>query len=217
MWKKQIEYNRVLNVDCLDYMRSLPDKSFDLVLTDPPYGINMCVCGTVGTSNLAKVKDYGPVTWDQKRPTKEVFTEILRVSKNQIFFGGNYFIDYLIPGTCWVVWDKKNGENRFADFELVYTSFVGGNRIFRYRWAGMLQEGNSRFKEFRVHPTQKPVSFAFWLLNKFCLSGQTVFDPFAGSGTFLFASQCLGHPFVGCETDHKYVNIIKDRLKQTTL
>lgn len=206
-------------------MKKLPDNYFDLIITDPPYAINIGskVRGdkpfgsnkvNVGGSNICKVKEYIPFD-DSKIPSKEVFNELKRVSKNQIIFGGNYFIEYLSNSPCWIVWDKDNSGN-FADCELAYTSFSTAVRKFKYRWNGMLQE-RMNWKEKRYHPTQKPVALGRWLLEKYANKGDLIFDPFAGSGSFLLACKQKGFNFVGCELIKDYCDIIKERLSQPNL
>ncbi|KKM98856.1 hypothetical protein LCGC14_1153740 [marine sediment metagenome] len=205
----------VINKDCLEYMKELPDNYFDLIITDPPYGINIASKGNVGGNNLGKAKDYGKCDWDNSIPSKEVFEEMFRVSKNQIIFGGNYMTDYLKPSSCWIVWDKDNTGN-FADCELVWTSFNSAVRKFKWRWNGMLQE-KMNWKEERFHPTQKPVAIGRWILENYAKEGNKIFDPFAGSGSFLVACKQKGFEFVGCEINEGYCKVIKQRLTQSTL
>lgn len=202
-------------MDCLEFMKGIPDNYFDLIITDPPYGINICSNGNVGGGCLAKVKDYGIQEWDKTIPSKEIFQEMFRVSKNQIIFGGNYMTEHLRPSSCWIVWDKDNSGN-FADCELAWTSFNTAVRKFKHRWNGMLQE-KMNWKETRVHPTQKPVPLGRWLLEKYAKEGDIIFDPFAGSGSFLLACKHKGFSFVGCELDEKYVSIANERLEQGNL
>ena len=199
-------------MDCLDGMKLMPNNSVDLVVTDPPYGIG--IGSKVGGGKLAKVKEYISFD-DSKIPTKEIFNEMLRVSKNQIIFGGNYFIRYLTNSSCWIVWDKDNTGN-FADCELAWTSFNTAVRKFKYRWNGMLQE-NMSWKEKRFHPTQKPVPLGRWLLKHYAKEGDLIFDPFAGSGSFLVACKQKGFDFIGCEINKDYIKIANKRLKQNNL
>lgn len=137
----------IINGDCLEIMRKMPDKSFDLVLTDPPYGINM-------DSKLHKkdgrygYKDYGNSDWDRAIPTRDYFDEIFRVSKNQIIWGGNYFVQYLPPKMGWLVWDKGQRDFSLADGELAWTSFDKALRIFSV-------SRSSALKDVKQHPTQK--------------------------------------------------------------
>jgi site-specific DNA-methyltransferase (adenine-specific) len=124
--------------DCLEILKEYPDNYFDLVLTDPPYGIGESGKKHRTRRQLAKPNDDGSFNWDQKL-TKQHLDEIIRVSKNHIIFGGNYYADWLPASSCWIVWDKKNTGD-FADCEIAWTSFKSATRIFRYKWNGMLQE-----------------------------------------------------------------------------
>lgn len=197
--------------DCLEKMKELPDKSVDCVITDPPYGIGESLGKNITRENLAKPNDYGYKTWDVTKPSGEYFKEIMRVSRNQIIFGGNYF--NLPPSSCWLVWDKENGNNDFADCELAWTSFNTAVRLFRYRWAGMLQ-GNMRHKEKRTHPTQKPVSLMKWIVQNYTKSNDLVLDPFMGSGTTGVACVQLKRRFIGIEKDEDYFHIAEKRITE---
>ena len=154
--KEQRADIRIYNEDCLQALKAMADKQFDLAIVDPPYGINVAKTGKVGGSNAGKAKDYGAKEWDKTTPQKEYFEELKRVSKNQIIWGGNYFIEHLANTSCFIVWDKDNSGN-FADCELAWTSFNTAVRRFEFRWNGMLQQ-NMKNKEVRIHPTQKPVA-----------------------------------------------------------
>jgi site-specific DNA-methyltransferase (adenine-specific) len=183
--------------DCLDLMSEYSDDHFDLILTDPPYGISAYASGTMGGGVLAKQSTYTATKWDNNRIGKEYFAEMQRVSKNQIIFGGNYYTDYLKPTPCWIVWDKQNGDNYFADCELAWTSFTTATRLHKYRWQGMLQGNMGKAKEKRIHPTQKPTPLFVWILEKYTKSDDLILDPFMGSGTILEACRkcnldCLG-------------------------
>jgi len=214
-----IELNKIYNMDCLDFMRELPDKSIDLILTDPPYGINIAKSGTVGGGSLAKTKDYGASDWDRAIPEKQVFEEMFRVSKNQIIFGGNYFVEHLTNSSCWLVWDKNNTGN-FADCELAWTSFKTAVRKFEYTWNGFIQ-GDMKNKEERIHPTQKPLPLFEWILNNYSKEGDVILDPFSGSGTTAIACHRLKRDFVCVERDEGYYNDSVKRLEkersQTTI
>lgn len=197
--------SEVFNTDCLEYMRTLPDKAFELAIADPPYGI-----GEDGAKNHTRRKAapptmYTPKNWDSKAPEKEFFDELFRVSKHLIIWGANHFIENLPRqnASCWVVWDKENGENDFADCELAWTSFPTAVRRFKFRWAGMLQ-GNMAQKESRIHPTQKPVALYAWLLKNYAKPGDRIFDPMMGSQSSRIAAYKLGFDYVGCELDKEY-------------
>jgi site-specific DNA-methyltransferase (adenine-specific) len=204
--------NKIINVDCLDILKQLPDKSIDLILTDPPYGIDISKTGRVGGNNIAKTKNYGNKEWDNSIPSAELFSEIFRVSKNQIIFGGNYFVEYLKNSSCWIVWDKNNSGN-FADCELAYTSFKTAVRKYKYTWNGMIQE-NMKHKEVRVHPTQKPLALFEWCLQNYSKEGDLVLDCFSGSGTTAVACHNLKRRFICIEKDVDYYKASVERLER---
>ena len=197
--------SEVFNTDCLEYMRTLPDKAFQLAIADPPYGI-----GEDGKSNhsrgcLAKSQEYTPKDWDKQAPDKEFFLELFRVCRHVIIWGANHFIENLPRqnASCWVVWDKENGDNDFADCELAWTSLPCAVRRFRFRWAGMLQ-GDMSHKESRIHPTQKPSELYAWLLKNYAKPGDRIFDPMMGSQSSRIAAYKMGFDYVGCELDKEY-------------
>lgn len=217
-----LEIDQIYCGDCLELMKELPDKSIDLVLTDPPYGIQVARRGSIGTTSrvgfgggkfgrksVVSPKKHVPPTWDNSPPSPEYFAEIFRVSKNQIIFGGNYF--GLPPSPCWIVWDKDNGTNDFADCELAWTSFKTSIRKFKYRWNGMLQE-DMKHKEKRYHPTQKPVKLFMQILQKYSSPGDLVLDPFLGSGTTAIACRKLNMHYIGIEREPEYIEIARKRL-----
>lgn len=206
----------LLNCDCMEYMVTLPDKAFDLAIVDPPYGI-----GEDGRNNhtrrkLAKSKDYrNNSRYDNEIPGERYFSELLRVSKNRIIFGGNYFLDYLSSTSCFIVWDKNNGENDFADCELAWTSFKTATRKFKYTWNGMLQE-KMGCKEVRIHPNHKPIALYRWLLHNYTTTGNRILDTHLGSGSSAIASHQMGFDFVGCELDKDYYDAACKRFKEQT-
>jgi len=191
--------SEVTNEDCMEGMARFPDKYFDLAIVDPPYGIGVSK-GTWGSSNKGKVTNYGKKKWDINTPDKEYFTELIRISKNQIIWGGNYF--ELKPSSCWLVWDKLNSAD-FADAELAYTSFKSAVRIFKFRWNGMLQQ-NMKEKEQRIHPTQKPVALYKWLLHNYAKQGDKILDTHLGSGSSRIAAYEMGFDFTAFELDKEY-------------
>jgi len=215
--------------DCLDYLKQFKDNQFDYVVTDPPYGIGEAAGknktrGSTADSNKWKETrnttgvgvpstDFGNMTWDDKRPEPIYFDEMLRVSKNQIIFGGNYFADLLYASSCWIVWDKENGDSDFADCELAWTSFKTAVRIFKYRWNGMLQ-GNMRFKEKRVHPNQKPLPLMELIIANYTKEGESILDPFMGSGTTGEAAIRFNRKFTGIEKENQFFEFSGKRLKQ---
>lgn len=221
------------NMDCMEFLRQQPGKSFDLAIVDPPYGI-----GESGKSNATRGSAAGsnkfkgtrnttgagiPSTkfiekdWDREPPSVEYFNELIRVSKSQIVWGANHFIDRLpIASPCWIVWDKVNGTTDFADSELAWTSFKSAVRNFRFQWNGMLQ-GDMKNKEVRIHPTQKPIKLYEWLLQNYAKQGQRILDTHLGSGSSAIAAKNFGCEFVACELDSDYFDAACNRLRESLL
>lgn len=210
------------NADCMEHLKEFPDGYFDLAVVDPPYGIKVFSKDNASRSKLASSKAYKEYAGgDMSAPGPEYFRQLKRISKNQIVFGANHFIDRIAEGfggassPCWIVWDKENGQNDFADCELALTSFSTAVRIFRFRWAGMLQ-GNMKEKEIRIHPTQKPVALYEWIFANYAKRGQTVLDTHVGSASSLIAAHKAGLNFVGFELDPDYYKAAQERYKRET-
>lgn len=205
------------NMDCMEGMKQFPDNYFDLAIVDPVYG-DVTQGGYMqnldSTTKLAKPIQYHLGIWNQKKTGKEYFDELLRVSKNQIIWGGNYFTSCLTDSQCWIVWDK-NRTGGFADFEIAWTSFDRASRMFRFTWNGMLQE-DMKHKEKRIHPTQKPVALYEWLLDKFAEPDDVILDTHVGSASSLIAFNKTGHNFVGFELDDVYYQQAKERYERET-
>ena len=195
--------SEVFNMDNMEFMRSCKDGQFDLAIVDPPYGIDASK-GTWGCSNKGKVTNYGKKKWDKSKPPVEYFEQLFRISKNQIVWGANYFISLMpFDASCWIVWDKVNGDSNFADCELAWTSFDSSVRKFSYTWNGMIQE-NMKNKEIRIHPTQKPVALYTWLLQKYAKQGDSILDTHLGSGSSRIACWDMKFDFTGIELDKEY-------------
>ena len=204
--------NKVIQGDCLEVMKQMPDKCVDLVLTDPPYGIGMNKHFGSGVENIPTIDG----DWDNNIPSKEYFDEIFRVSKNQVFFGGNYFTKYLPPTSCWIVWDKNNGASTFGDGELIWTSFKGALRIHKHHWVGLVSGREDT--GMKVHPTQKPKELITWIIARFSQKEtDLILDPFLGSGTTAVAAKQLKRNFIGIEISEKYCEIARGRLRQEIL
>ena len=202
-----------LNVDCMDYMATLPDKAFDLAIVDPPYGIGIVQQmekTTKSSSSMMKLsKGITGGHWDNEIPKPEYFSELKRVSCNQIIWGGNYFLDYLGATRCFCVWDKMNGTNPMADAELAWTSFNSSVRMFRMHHF-------SAGYDAKQHPTQKPVKLYEWLLHNYAKQGDRILDTHLGSGSSAIAAHYGRFDFVGCELDTDYFNAAKARFEQAT-
>jgi len=206
--------SEVTNEDCMEGMARYPDKYFDLAIVDPPYGI-----GEDGSKNhtrgkLSIAKNYKSFAGnDISAPGINYFNELLRVSKNQIIWGANHFINNIpYNSSCWIVWDKNNGETDFADAELAYTSFKSAVRIYKFKWQGMLQE-NMKIKEKRIHPTQKPVALYKWLLQNYAKQGDKLLDTHLGSGSSRIAAYEMGFDFTAFELDKEYFEAQEKRYK----
>lgn len=174
-----MELNKIYNIDCLDFMKTLPDKCIDLVLTDPPYGIN--ADKGVGGFGSSKTDKHYEGDWDSKTPEQVYFDEILRVGKNVIIFGGNFFTDKLPVNGHWIVWDKKGDidfDNPFGDCELAWTN-INKKSVKKYK---VIQQGFIAEEKDRFHATQKPVKLFANILKDYTEEGQTIFDPFIGGG-----------------------------------
>lgn len=207
-----------VNGDCMDYLKEYPDNYFDLAICDPPYG-GVTQGGYMSNPHtcdeLATAKEYHLSLWSMGKPKDDYFKELKRVSKNQIIWGGNYFTDNLEESQCWIIWDKENGENSFADCEMAWTSFNQASRIFHFRWMGMLQ-GNMKHKETRIHPTQKPVALYQWILSRYAKEGDIILDTHVGSASSLIACHKMRFRFVGFEIDPEYYEQAKRRLDTET-
>ena len=193
--------------DCMEILPTL--GKVDAVITDPPYGINENSKKVASRGKLAALKDYGHFDWDKSPPPPELIEALRSASQYQAFFGGNYF--QLPPSSCWLVWDKLNGDNDFADCELAWTSFKTAVRKFKWRWNGMLQE-DMRHKEERIHPTQKPVPLFVWILERYSKPGDLVLDPFLGSGTTAIACLRTGRHYIGIEKHEPYFLKAQERI-----
>ena len=207
-----MELDTVHCCDCLDFMRELPDGCVDAVVTDPPYGIGEAAGKNKSRGKLAIARDYGSMTWDDDRPSPEVFAQLLRVAGEAVIFGGNYFADLLPSSSSWIVWDKDNTGD-FADCELAWTSHKRAVRKVKWRWNGMLQEPGVP-KDVRRHPTQKPLGLMVWILRNYCESTDVILDPFCGSGTTLVAAKKLGLNYIGCDISPDYCAIAERRLAE---
>jgi len=186
-------------MDNMEAMKKMPDNAYDLSIVDPPYGIGAAKQLYKGTSNDVNIK-HKTKDWDNAIPPKEYFVELRRVSKNQIIWGGNYFINYLENARCFLVWDKQNGTNSMADAELAWTSLDKPVRMYR----GHIFKGIGCGNYTTIHPTQKPVKLYEWLLTNYAKEGDTIFDSHLGSGSSRIAADKHNLPFTGIELDSDY-------------
>ena len=195
-----MELKGFYNIDCMEGMKQIPDKYFDLAIVDPPYGIDINSSGRLG--------HYGGKgkTWDSDIPSDEYFIELQRVSNHQIIWGGNYF--KLKPTRCFLIWDKQQPEGvSFASCEYAWTSFDESAKTFYLRPIGI--DGGDR-----IHPTQKPIMLYKWILTKYAKPGDKILDTHVGSASSLIACYDLGFEYLGFELDADYYQMATERLKK---
>lgn len=214
------------NMDCMDGMREFPDNYFDLAIVDPPYfsgperrGYYGRKISPIGVQRIYKQTQK----WDI--PDKKYFDGLMRVSKNQIIWGCNYFCYQFPPGR--IIWDKCNGKSSFSDCEIAACSLINSVRMVRYMWSGMMQgksineghimQGNKSKNEARIHPTQKPIVLYEWLLKNYAKPGDKIIDTHVGSASSLIACHNLGFDYVGFEIDGDYYRAARDRLENAKL
>jgi len=190
---------KLFNMDCMTALREMEDNAFDLAIVDPPYGIGINSSGRLGHYG-GKGKD-----WDSAIPDDEYFSELSRVSKNQIIWGANYF--KMKPTRCYVIWDKQQPQGlSFADSEFAWTSFDESARTFR-------KPPQNADKEHRIHPTQKPVALYKWLLQKYAQEGDKILDTHTGSASIAIACHDAGYDLTGYELDEDYFKAALHRLE----
>ena len=210
-----MELKGFFNDDCMEGMKQIPDKYFELAIVDPPYGIGESGSKNHSRCKIATSKNYKAFHGDDlKPPDDDYFKELIRVSKNQIIWGSNHFISRIpYDSSCWIVWDKDNGATDFADCELAWTSFKTAVRRFKFKWQGMLQE-DMKNKEIRIHPTQKPSALYKWLLKNYAKPGDKILDTHVGSASSLIACHDLGFEYLGFELDPDYYRMATERLER---
>lgn len=216
--------NVAYNMDCMEAMREMPDKCFNLAVVDPVYG-DVTAGGYITGKSRGGVgphPEYNYELWNQPKTGREYFDQLFRVSKNQIIWGGNYFAAEIARDSqCWIVWDKCHPEGvKFADAELAWTSFDSKTRIFRFLWNGMCQgtpgngtkmQGNKSRNEKRIHPTQKPIALYAWIFKNYAQPGDKILDTHLGSGSSRIAAYDAELDFVGYEIDKEYFDKQEER------
>lgn len=207
------------NQDCMIAMKTMKDKQFDLAIVDPPYGLTKGmdkrgVCNIPHGGKRANKNQhlYTEIkgNWNVA-PPDEYFVELMRVSKNQIIFGGNYFpILWKEPTRSMIVWDKQQVSLKHADLEMAWCSMDRNAKLYRYRWAGN-HAGNGVMVP-RYHPTQKPICLYEWLLDNYAKQGDSILDTHLGSGSIAIACHDKGFDLTAYEINKKYFNRANDRL-----
>ena len=196
--------NVVYNQDCMEGMKQYADNYFELAIVDPPYGIdagNM----KMGKGSGNDIGKFKKCNWDINIPDKIYFKELIRISINQIIWGGNYYL--LEPTRCFLIWDKMDYNSDFASAELAWTSFNKVVKTFRH---------SRNSKEKRIHPTQKPVALYKWLLQNYAKPEDKILDTHVGSGSSRIACHEMGFDFTGYEIDKDYWQAQEDRFYHAT-
>ena len=224
------------STDVLNLEKLFVGNEIDLVMTDPPYGVDIVKTdkvggdkpfgsqkgkvgfGEKGNNKILNCNSYIPIKGDDTTDTaRDFYNSCVSVGiKNFILFGGNYFTDFLPPKACWIVWDKENTGN-FADVELAWTSYDKGAKLYRWLWNGLCRKGERNVEgKTRVHPTQKPVGLMGEILHDFSETGQNIFDGFGGSGSTLMACEQTGRNCYMIEYEPHYIDVIIDRWEKFT-
>lgn len=201
----------VYNEDCVEGLKRFSDKHFDLAIVDPPYGIGAGSKSFINrnTANKRAEKFYKDNDWDKCTPEAEYWQELMRVSKNWIVWGGNYFTQYLPPARCFIVWDKKTGVNSYADCELALTNIDSNARIITKFWLG----AHAQDDDGRIHPTQKPIMVYDFIYQNYAKEGYKILDTHLGSGSNRISAQKNGFNFTGFEIDKDYYEAQEKRFK----
>ncbi len=193
--------------DCMEVMAGCRENEFDLACVDVPYGIRASDYKRGDTQYgkaKAKSKNYGLKNWDDSAPKTEYWNRLFLISKNQIVFGANHFISKIpFNSSCWIVWNKENGDNGYADCELAWTSFTSAVRMFTWRWQGMLQ-GNMKNKQERIHVTEKPIQLYRWIFKNYAKPTDHILDTHGGSMSSAIAAHMEGLKMTIIELDKEY-------------
>ena len=225
--------NTVILGDCMDYMVKMKDNEFDLCIVDPPYGIGASKGTSIVFKNFTWVHaqethKYESKDWDSAIPQKDYFIELMRISKNQIIWGGNYFTQHLKSNNGWIIWDKQTTNKIFSPFEMAWTSY-SKPKMFRFLMEGYKKEVQEDYRLGRIHPTQKPYTMYKWILKNYaecktckgtglirtgrgCMvdcpkcdnKKVTILDTHVGSGSSRIACWEMGYDFTGYEIDKDY-------------
>jgi site-specific DNA-methyltransferase (adenine-specific) len=198
--------SEVFNMDCIQGMKQYPDNYFELAIVDPPYGIGM---HKAQGNTKQKQKKWLGNEWDNNTPNKDYWDQLFRVSKNQIVWGANYFMEHLESGKKWIVWDKMLDQDQ-SHFELAWTSYIGAERIYRFSRSKLQGFMNPN----RFHPTEKPINLYIFLLNEFAKQEDKILDTHLGSGSSRIAAHDLGFEFTGFELDKDYFEASQKRFDQ---
>ena len=188
----------LIHGDSLQALKSYGDNYFDVAIVDPPYGIDW-MQQIQNPNTKANWKQYENKEWDKQTPTDEYWEQLFRVSKNQIVWGWNYFVEYFHSCPSYIVWNKEASGN-YSDCEIAWCSYKGTNKIFKWLWNGFRKQQ----PEERIHPTQKPVALYDWIIQNYCAEANLILDTHVGSGSSRIAAAKAGKQFIGFEIDPEY-------------
>ena len=210
------EYLKITNEDNMELMARYPDNHFDLAIVDPPYGIGISGQKEVKRGKKSDRKGHKQKEWDNAIPSKNYFNELFRVSRNQIIWGANYFVEHLTKGTKgWVVWDKAQYGLTMSDCELAYSSFDKATRVYIKNRAVLISQNT-------IHPTEKPIPLYQWLLTNYAEPNQKILDTHLGSGSIAIAVDSVNKiekmnlTLTACELDKEYYQTATQRIKEQT-
>jgi site-specific DNA-methyltransferase (adenine-specific) len=199
---------KITNEDNMELMARYEDNYFDLAIVDPPYGIGIDGQKESKKGKKSDRKYHKKKQWDNSIPNKDYFDELQRVSKNQIIWGANYFVEHLTKGTKgWVVWFKGQIGLTMSDCELAFSSFQRATRVVNINRVDLLKQNT-------IHPTEKPIRLYQWLLDNYAEKGHKILDTHLGSGSIAIACHNLGYDLTACELDKDYYNAAIKRIEQ---
>lgn len=222
---RDMPISEVFLTDNMEYMKTIPDKFFELAIVDPPYGMGEdgrktkgregFVLQKNGSKRFLEAKNYKIGLYDDKPPDQSYFDKLFRISQRQIICGENYMIfNQKQTSTGRIVWDKVNGESDQSDCEIMWTNCIQSVRLFVYMWAGFKKaksrmeprtmNGNMHAVEQRIHPNHKPIEFYKDLLENYAKAGDKIFDSHMGSQSSRIAAYQMGFDYYGCELDPDY-------------
>ena len=210
------DYLNITNEDNMDLMARYEDKYFDLAIVDPPYGLGIDGQKKVARGKKSDRKGHKKKGWDNEIPSECYFNELFRVSKHQIIFGANYFVQHLFTSTKgWIVWDKAQYGLTMSDCELAYSSFNHPTRVYRKNRAVLISQNT-------IHPTEKPIPLYQWLLKNYAKEGDKILDTHLGSGSIAIAVDSMNKiekmnlTLTACELDQEYFDAAMKRIEQQT-
>ena len=206
----------ITNEGNMELMARYEDNHFDLAIVDPPYGIDADKKNSKkelkSKKSASLSKDYGSQEWDSEVPNINYFKELMRVSRNQIIWGVNYYPYNFLNGGR-IFWNKCVTMPTYSDGELAYCSFINSIKSYKFAWHGMIQ-GDMKNKETRIHPTQKPIKLYEWLLDNYAKEGDKILDTHLGSGSIAIACHNLKFDLTACELDKEYFDSAIKRINQ---